>query len=378
MSTPANWSTPTPASHTAGDGSTIAPDWNQLLANVLELRNSIKAQAVTGKAADLEGQVNGHPNAVVNSQSGAAYTLTAADAGKTIEMTGTAAATVTIPADTSAALAVGTVVHVVRAGTGTVTIAGAAGVTLQGPSSTMQAENQFSELRLRKRAANTWAVGGDLLPDASGTASPTGSTTSTLVSDVFAGTSWDLTKWATGGNFTFSVAAGAGRLTSVNSAPWCGKATAQIGAVANVGLVYRFRRDAHNHVMRAYLRATGTLGNYAEGANNFNGLALFYDAGAGLLTLQQFSAGAAATPSGAQNQNRTIAPGTWYWARIEAVSTTVRAKVWTDGTTEPQSWDLSGLTSITSPGNVILTDAMYDSVDGWTLDVDDVTAYSIS
>lgn len=73
-----------------------------------------------------------------------------------------AAATITIPADTTTNFSVGTTISLLQTGTGTVTVVGAAGVTLNyTPSNTLR--TQWSTATLIKRAANTWILSGDLL-----------------------------------------------------------------------------------------------------------------------------------------------------------------------------------------------------------------------
>jgi hypothetical protein len=89
------------------------------------------------------------------------YTLTLADAGKAVELDSATAATLTVPANGTVAFPVGTVIEVLRLGTGTLALAPAAGVTLRTPSSlTLRA--QYSSAILRKRAGDEWVVAGDL------------------------------------------------------------------------------------------------------------------------------------------------------------------------------------------------------------------------
>lgn len=90
-----------------------------------------------------------------------AYTLALTDANKAVEVNSPAAVNVTIPTDATVDFPVGTVIEVDQIGTGKVTIVGASGVTVQAPAApTTRA--QWSALVLRKRAANTWLVTGDM------------------------------------------------------------------------------------------------------------------------------------------------------------------------------------------------------------------------
>jgi len=78
-----------------------------------------------------------------------------------VSHTGGSAVTVTIPADSTTDFPVGTSIDVLRTNTGGVTIAGAAGVTVNAtPGLSLRA--QWSSVTLFKRAANTWVAFGDL------------------------------------------------------------------------------------------------------------------------------------------------------------------------------------------------------------------------
>ncbi len=89
------------------------------------------------------------------------HTLTVLDTGVAIEFTGSSPATLTVPANSTTAIPVGTVVEVVQYGTGQVTVAAAGGVTLRTPAS-LTTRARYSAVSLRKRAADEWVVGGDL------------------------------------------------------------------------------------------------------------------------------------------------------------------------------------------------------------------------
>jgi hypothetical protein len=96
----------------------------------------------------------------INTQAGTAYTLLAADGVQTlVQMNNASPMTLTIPSFATLALPIGTNVLVERLGAGTLTIAGAGGVTVQGPSLT--ARVQYSFLGLICTALNTWQVCGD-------------------------------------------------------------------------------------------------------------------------------------------------------------------------------------------------------------------------
>jgi hypothetical protein len=96
-----------------------------------------------------------------NVQTGTAYTLVLADAGRIIETTGSGAVTLTVPAATSAAFPVGTMIEIAQYGAGQITLAAATGVTLRTPSS-LTTRARYSTVGLRLRATNEWIVSGDL------------------------------------------------------------------------------------------------------------------------------------------------------------------------------------------------------------------------
>jgi hypothetical protein len=82
------------------------------------------------------------------------YILALTDRDRVVAMNNTAAATVTIPNDSSVNFPIGSVVYVNRINTGSVTLAGAGGVTV-GRSGNLA---DFEELFVRKRANNFWMV----------------------------------------------------------------------------------------------------------------------------------------------------------------------------------------------------------------------------
>lgn len=89
------------------------------------------------------------------------YTLQLTDAGTIIEMGSSNAMTLTVPANASVAFPVNTVIEVTQTGTGQVSIAGAAGVSLRTPAS-LTTRAQYSTIGLRKRSTDVWIVSGDL------------------------------------------------------------------------------------------------------------------------------------------------------------------------------------------------------------------------
>jgi hypothetical protein len=81
-------------------------------------------------------------------------TAAIADLAKVIAMNNTSAATITIPNDSTVNFPIGSIIRICRINTGSVTLAGASGVTLSRVGNFGANE----EVSLRKRAANNWIV----------------------------------------------------------------------------------------------------------------------------------------------------------------------------------------------------------------------------
>jgi hypothetical protein len=84
----------------------------------------------------------------------ASYTLALTDRSRVVLMNNTAAATVTVPANSSVAFPTGSVIYIGRYNTGTVTLAAAVGVTLSKTGLLAS----YEEIFIRKRATDSWAV----------------------------------------------------------------------------------------------------------------------------------------------------------------------------------------------------------------------------
>lgn len=89
-------------------------------------------------------------------------TLVLTDAGKFIKINSTSAVTVTIPLNSSVALPVGTEIEFCRYGTGTVTFAGATGVTIVSLDSSKTISDQYCTAALKKLDADEWLLTGSL------------------------------------------------------------------------------------------------------------------------------------------------------------------------------------------------------------------------
>jgi hypothetical protein len=124
----------------------------------LALSNSIVNADISTTAAISLDKI---ADVATNAQSGTTYTLVLADKNRVVELNNAAAIALTVPADNTVAYATGTQITLLQTGAGQVTIAGAAGVTVNAtPGLKMRAT--WSSVTLLKRAANTWVAMGDL------------------------------------------------------------------------------------------------------------------------------------------------------------------------------------------------------------------------
>jgi hypothetical protein len=89
------------------------------------------------------------------------YTLIAGDETSVILFT--AGCAITVPSNADAPLPIGYIVHLHQSGSDTITVAGAAGVTVVEATSKMT-RTQYSSLSMIKVATNTWHIIGDMKP----------------------------------------------------------------------------------------------------------------------------------------------------------------------------------------------------------------------
>ena len=96
----------------------------------------------------------------INSQTGTTYTTVLADAGKLIRCNNANAITVTIPHSDTVDYDTGTVLSFEQVGAGTVTLEGAASVTLNALDDGLTSQGQYAGLQAIKVDTNTWTVLG--------------------------------------------------------------------------------------------------------------------------------------------------------------------------------------------------------------------------
>lgn len=93
---------------------------------------------------------------------GSNRTLALSDAGKLIQFTDSGTETCTVPPNSSVAFPIGTQILVVQEGTGQVTLAAGAGVTINSKDGNLKLSAQYCAATLIKRATDTWYAIGDL------------------------------------------------------------------------------------------------------------------------------------------------------------------------------------------------------------------------
>ena len=100
----------------------------------------------------------------INTQTGSAYTLSLSDAGGLITMSNAASQTITIPANASVALPIGSQVGFLQLGAGQVSFAGAAGVTVVALQSATKLIGLGALGVAVKVGTNTWHLAGGVTP----------------------------------------------------------------------------------------------------------------------------------------------------------------------------------------------------------------------
>ena len=139
-------------------------NWGTILNNFL-LEEHTESGALRirtdGTMATTDELVSVAQTIIANTQTNS-YVLAMSDAGKVVEMNSGSATSVTIPHSNDVAFDIGTVIEIIRLGTGTVEVRAAGSVTILSRSSLTDIGNQYGSVALRKRATNEWVLVGDL------------------------------------------------------------------------------------------------------------------------------------------------------------------------------------------------------------------------
>ena len=120
--------------------------------------------AASGETLGVKWAVVPGGDLTLNAQT-ASYTLTLSDKNKLVTVSSTSNLTITIPLNSSVAYPTGAQVHLARLNTGTVTVSGTAGVTVNSTGATTASPTlraQYSTATCIKTDTNTWLVIGDI------------------------------------------------------------------------------------------------------------------------------------------------------------------------------------------------------------------------
>jgi hypothetical protein len=98
----------------------------------------------------------------LNNQTGTTYTLSVNDAGQLITLTNASPIALTVPTNATVPFANGTQITITQSGAGKVTVAGAAGVTVNAPEGYLSLRAQWSSATLIKLNTNSWVLIGDI------------------------------------------------------------------------------------------------------------------------------------------------------------------------------------------------------------------------
>ena len=98
----------------------------------------------------------------LNAQTGTTYTLAVGDAGELVTLANASPITLTVPTNASVPFAIGTQITITRAGSGSLTVVGDTGVTVNSADGFLKLRTQWSSGTLIKTNTNSWILIGDL------------------------------------------------------------------------------------------------------------------------------------------------------------------------------------------------------------------------
>lgn len=114
---------------------------------------------ITGLQTALDTLTSAIVTITSNTQTDVDYTLALTDEGKCVEMNSSSAHNLQVPANSTVAFPIGTVIEIYMAGTGVVTVTAAGGVTVRNIGAL---SGQYATASLRKRATDEWVLTGEL------------------------------------------------------------------------------------------------------------------------------------------------------------------------------------------------------------------------
>ena len=195
---------------------------------------------------------------VQNAQTGTSYTFALTDFTKLLTLSNAAAVAVTLPLEATVAWPTGTQLRLLNLGAGTVTVAGAVGVTINGTPLTLA---QYKGAVIIKTGTNAWVF----VPFVSGSA---GATVSGTTGSPTTGTGKDgkaLYTWTSNGSVTFSTA-GVVRVVAVSGGASGSGSGANSGSGGEI-LDYSFIVEATTYTVT--IGAGGVYVNGNGGASSF-------------------------------------------------------------------------------------------------------------
>jgi hypothetical protein len=97
-----------------------------------------------------------------NAQTGTTYTLAVGDAGQLVTLSNASAITLTVPTNAAVPFAIGTQITISQTNSGTVTVVGDTGVTVNSADGDLKLRTQWSAATLIKLNTNSWILIGDI------------------------------------------------------------------------------------------------------------------------------------------------------------------------------------------------------------------------
>lgn len=125
-------------------------------------RQTFTSGQVLTAAQMTQVDANAGWNLDYNAQTGTTYTLVLTDAGKLVTLNNALAITLTVPANSSVAFAVGDQINLLQLGAGQVTVAGAGGVTVNSAGALLKLSAQYALGTLVKTGTDAWVLIGNL------------------------------------------------------------------------------------------------------------------------------------------------------------------------------------------------------------------------